>query len=288
MPAIQGSGAELMRVISAVSPQYFRALGTRIIAGRPFTDADGPGAPLVVIVDASLAEVMWPGQTVAGQCRPLAPGQPCVEIVGVSESRRLHSLTNGTGEIFYPLAQRAEHAPQALVVRARDNAHDAVPMLTALLRALPQVGPFVSVRALEELADSEARSWRLGRLLFGLFGGVAMALAAVGIYATLSFSVRQQTPEIGLRMALGATRGRIALATVGRGAKAVGLGCALGVGGAVGFAYSATSLFFGVEPTTPQPFVIGTMIVCLAGAAGCLVPVLRASRVNLSKALRDQ
>jgi ABC-type antimicrobial peptide transport system permease subunit len=155
-------------------------------------------------------------------------------------------------------------------------------------RRVPEAGSFVTVRTLEDLADAGARSWRLGTTLFGLFGAIAIVLAAVGLYVSLAFSVRQRIAEIGLRIALGATPGRVARTVLGHGAWLIGLGCALGLGGSLLFARLIESLLFGVTPTDPWLFGVASVIVCTAAAAGCLLPVVRAARVDPVVALRDE
>jgi ABC-type antimicrobial peptide transport system permease subunit len=218
----------------------------------------------------------------------MAPGQPCIDIVGISEPRRLHSLVNPTGEIFYPLAQREDVLPQVLLLRTTTHAREEIAAIAAGLRRVPEVGSFVTVRTLEGLADAGARSWRLGTTLFGLFGAVAIVLAAVGLYVSLAFSVRQRVVEIGLRIALGATPGRVARTVLGHGAWLIGLGCALGLGGSLLFARLIESLLFGVAPTDPWLFGVASVVVCTAGAAGCLLPVVRAARVDPVVALRNE
>ena len=278
----------LTRSVAFVSPDYFRTLGTRILAGRPFTVADGPSAQPVAIVDSALAREMWPGEPVVGQCKPLAPDRPCIEIVGLSEPRRIGSLTDRGGEIFYPLAQSGSAVPQALLLRPAGRARDAIPTVMAAIRQVSPALPLVMVRSLEDLADVKARSWRLGTMLFGLFGAVAIVLAAVGLYASLAFAIRQRTAEIGVRMALGATPGQVARLTLSQGARLLGVGWALGLAGSLLFAGSIKSLLFGVAPTHPLTLFVASVAILIAGTAGCLLPVMRAARIDPIAALRAE
>jgi len=287
MPSARGteSGA-LMRTVASISPDYFRTMGTRIVAGRPFTAMDGPGAPRVAIVDSALAAEMWPRESVVGRCKSMAPERPCAEIVGISEPRRIGSLTDRGGEIFYPLAQTETAVPQAVLARPAGRARDAIPAITAAIRRVSPDLPFVNVRALEDLADAKARSWRLGTMLFGLFGAVAIVLAVVGLYASLAFAIRQRTAEIGVRMALGATPGAVARMTLWQGAWMVGLGWAIGLAGSALFAASINRVLFGVGLFDPFTFVVASAAILAAGAAGCLLPAMRAARIDPIAALR--
>jgi predicted permease len=287
MPSRPGADPRQL-MIATVSPDYFRTFGTRIVAGRPFTIADGPGAPQAAIVDTTVAQDMWPGESVVGECKQIAPVPvgPCTLIVGLSEPRRINSLTRQSGEIFYPLAQHTTRVPQAILIRPVGPVRDAVPGIVAAIRGVFPGVPLANVRRLEDLADVMARSWRLGTLLFGLFGAVAVVLTSVGLCASLAFTVRQRTAEIGVRMALGATRGDVARMTLRQGARLIGLGWALGLVGSFFFARWIESLLFGVTPTDPLTLVLASVSICGAGAAGCLLPVLRASRIDPVVALR--
>jgi predicted permease len=285
-PGAPGSGAGLARMVASVSPGYFETIGTRIVEGRSFTAADGPAGPAVAIVDAALAREMWPGERIVGQCREIASGSPCVEIVGLSEPRRMASLTRASGEIFYSLSQRGTSVPQALLVRTSGRAVDGVPVVTAAIRAAAAGLPYVSVRTLEDLADVQARSWRLGAMLFGLFGSLAIVLAAVGVYASLAFAVRQRTAEIGVRLTLGAAPGEIAGLVVRRGARLAAAGGAIGLVASAVLAQAMAGLLYGVAPTDAASFVAAFAVVAAAALAGCLLPAWRAARIDPAVALR--
>jgi predicted permease len=285
MPSARGG---MSRTMASVSPGYFRTLGTRIVSGRPFTAADGPGAPSVAIVDANLAREIWPGEDVVGHCKPLTPGRPCIEIVGISEPRRMQSLTRVGGEIFHPLAQDQRHVPQTILVRTGGSARDAVPVVASAIRRASSALPFVDVRPLEDLADVQARSWRLGAMLFGLFGGVALALAAVGLYASLAFIVRQRTAEIGLRIALGAAPRQAAGVVFRHGAWLASLGWLIGLAASVALGAWIQSRLFGVAAANPATLAAASLAVGIAAAAGCALPVIRATRVDPLVALRHE
>lgn len=274
------------RMAHYVSPGYFRTLNTRILEGRPFTPADRHGAPAVIIVDANLARELWPGQPVVGRCMAMLRATPCTTVIGISEPRRFGSLTRIDGEVFMPLAQHPSVPPQAVAARGHRDAEEMVPLVAAAIRnAVPSLA-FADVQPLANLVDEGAETWRLGVTLFGLFGGLAIALAAAGLHASLAFSVRQRTPEIGVRLALGATPASVAGLVAGEGARLIALGWLLGTVAGSFTADWIRSLLFGVQPGDPTTFALASGVIVLAGFAGAALPALRAAKVDPVVALR--
>jgi putative ABC transport system permease protein len=285
MPSMPGQAA---RVVNYVSPGYFETMGTRIVRGRGFTASDdGSGAP-VMVVDEALAAERWPGEDPIGKCGRETSAGGCIEVVGVAERRRHRSLTESDVELFYPLAQEAtsERIPQAVLVRMRPRASRGIAAVSRAIQGASERLPFATVRPLEDLANGQARSWRLGATVFGMFGALALGLASIGVYATLAFWVRQRTREIGVRMALGADRGAVLRMVLGSGLWHALVACLLGTAGAFALARYLRSLLFNVEPGDPLTFVAASVVLIVAALAGCVVPAVRASRVDASVALR--
>lgn len=276
----------LTQMAHHVSPDYFSTLGTRILDGRSFTAEDRLGAPQVMIVDADLARQLWPGEAVVGRCKSLSPRAPCITVVGISEPRRFGSLTRRDGEVFMPLPQRPSSMPQAVLVRTNGDVDDTIPAVAAAIRSVVPSLAFVDVRPLADLVDESARSWRLGATLFGLFGALAVALAAAGLYASLSLAVRQRTSEIGVRMALGADPSSVAKLVLGQGVKLVALGWLIGAAATIAAGDWIRSLLFGVEPGDLTTFALASLVIALAALAGSALPALRAARVDPVVALR--
>jgi predicted permease len=276
------------RTINHVSPDYFRTAGTRVVEGRPFDASDTVAGPRVAIVDSALAGEMWPGEPVVGRCKAMGPNQPCVTIVGLTEPRRIGSLTRPSGEIFYPLAQNPSAVPQVILIRPSGRADELIPAVTTAIREVVPEASLVNVRRLEDLANVSARSWRLGATLFGTFAVVAVGLAAVGLYTLLAFAVRQRTAEIGVRVALGATAAGVVRMTLGQSARLVVAGLLLGLGGSAILATSIRSLLFGVEPINPLNLTVASAIVVVAGLSGTLAPAIRAARIDPVAALRSE
>jgi hypothetical protein len=275
-------------MIGDVSPDYFRTLGTPIVEGRAFTSADALDGSRVAIVDADLARERWPGETVAGRCLPLVPGAPCIEIVGTSQPRRIGSLLEPSREIFYPLRPGSSAVPQAVLVRVNASPQATIPAVAAAIRGAAPDLPYVNVRPLEDLVDVQARSWRLGARLFGLFGTVAVTLAAIGLYVSLSFAVRRRSTEIGVRMALGADRGAVARMVLSQGGRLIAAGFVLGLLAAWALGGAIERLLFGVVPTDVVSFAAALALLAAAALAGCLVPALRATRIDPVIALRAE
>jgi ABC-type antimicrobial peptide transport system permease subunit len=176
--------------------------------------------------------------------------------------------------------------PQMLLVRPRSADSSAVTAIAAAVRSVSQDLPYVSIRSLGDLADVEARSWRMGAAIFGLFGTLAVALAAVGIYAALAFSVRERTAEIGVRMALGAMPRDIVAIVLRHGLAVLAVGWCVGAVATWSFAGAIKSVLYNVAPTDVGAFATASGVIALACLAGCLVPAVRAARTDPAVTLR--
>lgn len=290
-PIRAAGGAErtVVPIFNAVSPDYFATVGTRILRGRRFAAADA-GGRAVVVINEGLAERLWPDAKALGRCVALG-GLPCVEVVGVSEDRRHVSVTGVHHEVFVPWSQTARYVAgptsPTLLVRSRGVAREAVGPVAAALRGADPGLPFLDVRLLADLVDGQTRSWRLGAVVFGLLGGFALALAAVGGFAVLALSVRSRTREIGIRMALGARRGNVLLAVFRGGMGVVGAGLLIGGAAAAAVYRLMNSLLVGVTPADPTSFAAAFLVVLAAGAAACLLPAFRAARMHPAEGVRQ-
>ena len=275
-------------VLSSVSPDYFRTLGTPMIEGRAFTPEDRVGTTPVVIIDEVLARERWPGSSAIGRCWNESAAQACVEVVGVSARRRYGSLTGDGREVFRPLDQlKSDDPPQSLLIRVRDDARDVLPVIANAIQSASATLPFVSVRTLDELADVQTRSWRLGASMFGLFGVIAAVLSGIGLYATLAFSAQQRTTEMGVRMALGATRWEVSSLVWRHGARLSIAGAVIGLAVAPVIGRFVSGALFGVEGAGPGVLLRAGLSVAVACVLGCVLPAWRASRLDPLKALRE-
>jgi MacB-like periplasmic core domain len=275
----------------AVSPEYFATVGLPILRGRPFTSADSqPGAPRVVILDEDLTTRLFADGDAIGKCVNVFFSRDCHEVVGVSASGRGKLLKKGQldTEFFLPFSESsAERAvPQSLLVRPRSSSRRSTTAIATAIRSAAPDLPYVNIQPFAELANMEARSWRMGATILGIFGSLAIVLAAVGIYAALAFSIRQRTPEIGVRVAFGATPRNIVNMIFARVIVVAGLGWMAGAAATFMLTRYMRSLLFDVAPGDGVTFATASAVVLAAAFAGSVVPALRASRVDPAAALR--
>ena len=277
-------------VFNAVSQDYFRTVGTRILRGRAFVDDDDIGGRPVVVLNAGLAAQLWGEADALGRCVVIG-ALACVEVVGVSEDRRHVSVTGVHDELFVPFGQASLYidgaAPHTLLARTRGTARAAVGPVAAVLRGTDPGLPFINVRLLADLVDDQTRSWRLGATVFSLLSGFTLLLAAVGSLAVLALSVRSRTREIGIRMALGARRRNIVAAVLRHGMGVVIAGVV--IGGAVSAATYRlmSSLLVGVTAADPASFAVALLVVFAVGAVAGVPPAVRAARLDPAEGVRQ-
>ncbi|MEO8295762.1 MAG: ADOP family duplicated permease [Gemmatimonadota bacterium] len=287
LPNFPGGGPYIV----AATPNYFDIMGTRITEGRGFTDGDVEGAPRVAVVGETMARMLWPGEKAIGKCLIIGDDtMPCTSVVGVAaDAPRTSLLDRENGQYYVPAEQFRSHAPyEALFVRATGDANAiAEPVRRALQEVAPDL-PYVDVRPLWQLAEQETRSWKLGATLFSIFGGLAMIVAAIGLYSVLSFSVARRTQEFGIRGALGASMGDIVSLVLRGGMQVVLIGLGLGFAIAVVGARWIAPLLYHISPY--DPIVYGTVgvVLFIAALIACLVPAIRATRVQPMEALRSE
>ena len=273
----------------AVLPGYFETMGTRVLAGRTFTEADYADSASVVVVDRRLAERLWPGEPAPGKrflVRAITPEPEWVEVVGVVEHQRHESLaSDGMETIFYTDRWMGSFAA-SWVVRARSDPLDLVDGVWSEVAAVDPDLPVADVRLFADDVAEAMGPTRFALTLIGVFGVIALVLATVGLYGVLSYLVRQRTAEIGVRMAFGAQAGSILELVVRQGLALAGAGIALGILAASLLTRVMMSLLVGVSPTDPATFLaIGTLFVLVAVLA-CWLPARRAARLDPTKALR--
>jgi predicted permease len=276
----------------SVDPGYFPALGFTLLRGRLFTAADAGAAQKVVVVDQVLVDRYWPGQDPIGKRinRGGDETHPVIWlIVGVVAPIKFQSLEeNVTKEtIYFPYAQRSPGSFMLVVRTDGDPAGLTAAVREAVHTADPEL-PVYDIRTMQQRMDEVAQTRRAPMLLLSLFSGVALLLAALGVYGVLAFSVAQRTAEFGIRLALGASAGDIAALVLRSGARLVLLGIAAGLGGYLALSQVVGRLLYGVAATDPAALAVAPVVLGLAAAAACLVPVRQAVRVNPLEALRAE
>ena len=274
-----------------VSPEYFSAVGTPLLDGRAFTDADRDSAARVVIIDRTIADKYWPGGGALGQRIKLGARNatnPWLTIVGLAGSIRHQSLGQAPNNRAYlPLTQVTRWRTR-MAIRAEG---DPVAMTRQVREAVRAIDPELPVFGFETMEQSVANSLsteRLtNRLLLG-FAGVALLLAAIGIYGVMSLNVGSRLGEFGIRMALGASPGQVSRLVVRHGLTLVLPGVAFGLVGAAVLTRFLASLLFGVKPVDPLTFSVVTGLLLVVAAAACWVPARRAVSSDPLTALRGE
>jgi len=286
-----GAGAAEARfvAVTAITPAYFTAVGTKILRGRDFTASDAEGAAPVTVISEILYREMGMAEDALDKCVRVGR-QSCVIVVGVAESRRIGRITVPSHEYFIPAAQAGLYAsdiiPQTLFARSAHDAAEAVSIVTAAIRTVEPRASFVEVHRLSDLADVQARSWRLGARAFGIFALLSVLLSGVGLYTVLALSVRQRTSEIGVRLALGAERVSILALVLRRVTVLVAAGWLLGAALALWMGHLLRNVLFEVSPSDPATFLLASLLVAMAACTGAVAPVLAATRVDPVRCLR--
>jgi predicted permease len=273
-----------------ISPGYFSAIGTPLLRGRDFVESDTATSVLVAIVNAEMEKKYWPGQSAIGkQVGPGSPRFPLATIVGVVPNVKHISLREETAPEMFVLytqnpwpsmlnmrvALRTKTDPASITESVREAIHSLDPDL-----------PLAKVATLTTLVNDSMAQPRFSMLLLTSFGMLALALASIGMYGVISYSVMQRTQEIGVRMALGAARQNVFAMVLGRGARLVSLGIGIGVVAALGVTRTMASFLFGVAPTDPLTFAGVSLLLVAVALLACYLPARRATRIDPIVALR--
>jgi putative ABC transport system permease protein len=282
-------GREARAGFQVVSPGYFDAMGTPLIAGRDFTSADGPNAAPVVIVNERLARESWPGEDPLGKRLFIGStgGRVASTVVGVAgDVRHLGPGVPPRPEFFQPHFQTS-FPFAAVVVRTAGDPKGMTAAVRARLAGLDSSLPMSDVATMEEhLRDSVARP-RLLSALVGGFAAIALLLAAIGIYATMARSVTERRQEIGIRMALGARPVDVFRLMLRSGVTLTAIGATIGLGGGALAAWAIRSELFETGPLDPLPFALATLTLCLVAIAAVFIPARRSTRIDPVETIRQ-
>ena len=267
-----------------VSPSFFHATGMRLERGRGFR---GPGE---IVVNDAASRLLWPGGEVLGRCMRFdAPDAPCTSVVGVVENARVSSIMESdvSAQVYVPLdSASAWRAGTTLLVRTTYGRGRLV--IDAVHAALSEEFPTGEprVHAMGEFLAPQYRPWRLGATLFTVLGLLALVVAVLGIYSSVSYAVSQRAHEFGVRIALGARIGNVMRQVLGDGLRIVAVGVIAGIGLALAGARLVQSLLYRVEPNDPVVLGIVAVVLLAAAVVAALLPAWRASRVDPLTALR--
>jgi putative ABC transport system permease protein len=269
-----------------VTPEYHAALKIRLRKGRLFVATDRRDAAPVVIINESAVRKYFRTEEPLG--RSVAVGGDERSIVGIVGDVRQSSLGREPDpEAYVPLAQSRSDFGE-LVIRTRRDPHDLVPAVTsAVLGVLPDV-PLRQVQTMEELVSHQIASRRFNMLLLGLFGILGLVISAVGIYGLMAYTVSQRTREIGVRMALVATRSRVVGMIVLHGCLLVAMGMTIGAAAAWYLESAAKTFLFQLDAGDPRAFVAALLSLALAALLASAIPARRAAAVDPIAALRAE
>jgi putative ABC transport system permease protein len=275
-----------------VSTDYLSAMRIPVLRGRGFEPSDDRAdARPVGLVSAALAQRIWPGEDAVGKrFRVGDPNGPWREVVGVVGDVHHRGLDDAATNQFY-VPQRQwmfSDAAVVLVVRTKGDPAAIAPQVREAVRGIDPTQPIVGMATMDDVIARSTGQRRLALVLFGAFAGLAALLAGAGIFGVLATRVAERTREIGVRTALGATPGRILALVTGQGATLVVLGGTSGVLGTLALARYLGTLLYGIEPTDPATLVLVVAGLVVISAVACVVPALRAVRVDPTRALRAE
>lgn len=312
-PSVDGQ----LPFLNVATPEFFAILGIRIVEGRPFRDSDERGAP-VVVVNQTMARQVWPGESALGKCfrlgfdpafdpsaadgPPMPPATlPCREVIGVAKDVRQRSVIPTGSEdrlmqYYVPFSQvppppggiAAGPGVQGLMLRVSGDPDALAPAIRRLVVGARTDLPFLRVRPFAALLDRQTRPWRLGTALFGLFGALALAVGAIGMYAAFAHGVAERRREMAIRLALGARRDRVIKMVLGESLRLAAAGCIAGCAAAAIAGRWLQSLLFGTASGDPTVLAAAAAIMLAVAAAATALPAWSASRVDPNAALRAE
>jgi putative ABC transport system permease protein len=275
-----------------ITPGFFPTVGARLLEGRNFTEADDANHPIVVIVDDLLARRAWPGESAIGKkleveslSRKDNPRLFAI-VVGVVAHLRVHDLTRDVREqIFIPHVQEP-FGGVGVVLKVSGDPNGVTKQIAQQVRTLDPGIAIRNLQPLESYVDDARAPMRFNLILIGIFGAIALTLAAVGLYGVMAYSVTQRSHELGIRIAVGASPRDILRLVLGQGIRMTLLGAAIGLVVSLAVTRALSSLLFGVSATDPVTFIAVPLVLAFVAILACYLPARRAMRVDPIIALR--
>jgi putative ABC transport system permease protein len=273
-----------------ISSDLFRTMQVPILQGRDVNSQDTVDKQSVVIVDESLAQCYFPNQSPLGKGITLhdSEGNRDCTIIGVVPHLRYKSpgVAENAYQAYFPYSQW-DYDGEFLILRSDLDPAALVASVREAVASIDPGVPIFDVNTYDDVVAQKLVTRKLSMLLVGLFSGAALFLAAIGLYGTLAYAVGQRTREIGIRIALGAQSDNILRLITAQGLKIVGVGLVTGIGGALVVTHLIQGALYGVAPIDPISFGVSVVILGIAAVLACLLPALRAARINPIKALRE-
>jgi len=282
-------------LIYIASPDYLRAMGIPLISGRFFTEQDTTATPTVVVIDEAMAKHLFPGGDPIGKRISMIVIGP-VQIVGVVGHIKQRLDSDDTAriwdEVYFPFFQFPDKFMSEatigvnLMLRTEPEPFSLLPAIRAAVAGPTLDQPLYGVRTMEQIISGSLAERRFTMLLLLAFASTAMVLAVVGIYGVMSYAVSRRAHELGVRMALGASREIVLKLVVGEGMILAGIGTMIGLAGALGLTRFMASLLYGVRPSDPATLVAVAVLLGGVALAACCVPAWQAAKVDPMAALR--
>jgi ABC-type antimicrobial peptide transport system permease subunit len=265
-------------------------MGTRILRGRPLTAADRRGAPRVAVVSESMARVLWPGREALGECiRVEADTMPCTTVIGIAEDAIQNNLSEEQRFRYYlPLDQADPARGHTILVRVQGDARTGIEPVRKALQAVMPGTSYIRVRAFRDVVNDQRRSWRVGATMFVAFGGLALIVAAVGLYGVIAYNVAQRMHELGVRIALGAQSRDVIRLVVFQGVRVVIIGLLIGGGVALYAGRWVEPLLFQLSARDPGTYGVVAGLLLLVALLASTIPAARATRADPNAALRSE
>jgi predicted permease len=267
-----------------VGEGYFSTIGIPIVTGREFTRDDDENAPPVAIVNETMAAKYWPGKDAIGQ--RLKVKDKWMEVVGVAKNANYRTKLEQPTTFFYVPVRQNFVVQNGFIIRTEQSATAIMNAFGREIHALDQNLAPLDTITLQEQVDRMSYTQRLAVTLLAIFGGMALFLAAIGLYAVLSYSVSQSTRELGLRMALGAGAGDLLRLVISRGVRLTTVGVAIGAIAALTLTRLMGNLLYKVSPRDPLSFGVAFIVMTLVALVACFLPAWRATRIDPVRALR--
>jgi putative ABC transport system permease protein len=282
-------GQDLVADVRFITPGLFQTMGVPLHQGRDFGEADRAGAPDVVVVNETAARELWPGRSALGQRIGMEWYRDIeAEVVGVVGDVRLRGLdTPARATLYWPQAQHA-NSFMTVMVRGAGTPEALAGSLRTIVAELDPKLPLSQVRPLRDVVDDSLGSRRFLLVLTGAFASLALLLAGIGIYGVISYAVVRRTPEIGVRLALGAQRNDVVRMVIGDTLRLSALGVVLGLGAAAATGRLLQGLLFGVGPWDPGSYLAVALVALVVAAGVASLPAYRATRIDPAAALREE
>ncbi|HEY6328319.1 MAG TPA: FtsX-like permease family protein, partial [Blastocatellia bacterium] len=271
-----------------VGTGFFDATGVPILRGRDFTDTDDDKAPDAAIVNQTMADRFWPNQDAVGKRFKFFGDTKYRTVVGIARDSKYNSLVEGSLSFIYLPIRQAYSTPATLYVRTGRDPRQLASSVRSQIRSLDAELPLLNLQTVETVVDQSLAPQRTAALLLGLFGALALLLAAIGLYGVVAYSVAQRQREIGIRMALGARRAEVTRMILGQGMAVVGIGIAIGLTMAFVFAKLIALLLFGVGAGDPVTFGATALVLAVVAFAANYLPARRAAKLDPVVALRNR